>query len=485
MSTGLQAAVDRYARHLGYALDDERIEAFAAALREHEAAFDEVAELVDLPTPPERDYWDPDPATDPNGAFLTRCAVGGGDGPLSGTTVAVKDNIAVAGVPMTVGSPAMAGFVPRTDATVVERLLDAGARVVGKANLDEFAHGRHVDSMPFRRAKNPHDPVYQPGSSSTGSGVAVADGLADVALGTDNGGSVRYPAAWCGVVGLKPTRGLVSHHGFVRGSKTCDTVGVLARETDGVARGLQAIAGEDPRDDMTSGAVVGDYVAAVERGRSADPTDLVVGVPEQFVGHAPALDDVAGATLDRLADAGAELRSISVDAVEHAPTAYRVLTWAEFGNYVRASATDHGRVGLPDPELASTLHERLSADTGAFPDRVVLAALSAEHLSREYGDRPYALAHHLRKRVTDGLDAALAEVDVLASTTLTAPPPRHDEPIPAAGGNTMPANVGGHPAVSVPCGEHDGFPVGLQFLGGWFEEATVLRAAASVETVLA
>jgi Asp-tRNA(Asn)/Glu-tRNA(Gln) amidotransferase A subunit family amidase len=484
MPTGLEAAVDRYARHLGYSLSDARVVAFAETLAEYDERLEELDALVDLPEPPEREHWSPDAETDPNGAFLTRCDVGGGDGPLAEVTVAVKDNIAVAGIPTTVGSPAMEGFVPRTDATVVERLLDAGARIVGKANLDEFAHGRHVDSMPFRRAKNPRDPAYQPGSSSTGSGVAVADGLADLALGTDNGGSVRYPAAWCGVVGVKPTRGLVPHHGFVRGSKTCDTIGVLARTTGDVARGLQTIAGEDPRDDTTHGAVVGDYVAAVERGRTSPPDDLVVGLPEQFFGEAPALDEVARGALDRLADAGAELRPVSADGVEHARLAYGVLTRAEFGTYVRTGATDPGRVALPDPDLAATLRDRLTKDTSAFPDRVLLATLYAEHLTQAYGDRPYALAHHLRQRVTDGLDAALAEVDVLASTTLTASPPRHDEPIPEAGGNTMPANVGGHPAVSVPCGEHDGFPVGLQFLGGWFDEATVLRAAAHAETVL-
>jgi Asp-tRNA(Asn)/Glu-tRNA(Gln) amidotransferase A subunit family amidase len=479
-----QAALDRYADALGYDLDGDQRASFAESF----AAFDETLAALSAfepPDPPDRAYWDPTDETDPNGAFLTRCDVRGApDGPLAGTTIGVKDNVAVAGVSMTCGSPAMADCVPTEDATVVRRLLAAGGRIVGKTNLDEFAYGRRPGSMRIRTAKNPHDPEYQPGSSSTGSGVAVADGLVDAALGTDNGGSIRYPAAWCSVVGLKPSRGLVSHHGFVQSAKTLDTIGVLARESRGVAAVLAAIAGPDPRDDATTGADVGEYVAAAKRGASTAPADLTVGVPESFFGQAPDLDEYVRAAVESLADRGATVRQVTIDGIEYARPAYTALNLTETGNYFRANATNYWHVTASDPAIPASVHEALTERTASLSDRILLLTLYAAYLSSEGGDRYYTLGHRARRHVASGIDAAFEEVDVLASTTVPVTPPRLDEPLPVeAASNTLPANVSGHPAVSVPCGCHEGLPVGLQFVAPRFEEATALRAAAHWEAI--
>jgi Asp-tRNA(Asn)/Glu-tRNA(Gln) amidotransferase A subunit family amidase len=272
--------VQRYAERAGIPLDDDA----AAAFAEQFAQQDDVLESLDAlapPVPPERDYWQPTDDDDPLAAFLTRCDVTDGDGPLDGMTVGVKDNVAVAGVPMTCGTPLLESYVPEFDATVVERLLDAGARVVGKTNMDELAFGGSADTMRLRLAGNPHDPDRHPGSSSAGSGIAAATSEVDLAIGSDTGGSIRFPAAWSGTPGIKPTRGLVSHHGFVQYAKTLDNVGFLAPTVENLALGLDAAAGEDDRDERTRGAAVDDYAAAVEAAGPETLDGLTIGLPER------------------------------------------------------------------------------------------------------------------------------------------------------------------------------------------------------------
>jgi Asp-tRNA(Asn)/Glu-tRNA(Gln) amidotransferase A subunit family amidase len=473
-----------YAERLGYDLNDPTLARFTDVLDDVESTLEPLDELAPGP-PPDRDSWDTDESEDPNGAFLRRCDAGGDrEGPLAGTRVAVKDNLAVAGVEMTCGSPALSGYVPSEDATAVARLLEAGGRVVGKTTLDAFAYAHQPDPTPFRTPRNPHDPASHPGSSSSGSGVAVADGLADVALGSDNGGSTRYPAAWCGVVGLKPTRGLVSHHGLVLSAKTLDTVGVLARTTTDVARTLEVVAGPDYRDDATAGAEVGEYTAAVQRGSDAPPDDLVIGVPESFVGTAPDRDAVALAALDDLEAAGATVRSITIDDISLARPAYAAINWTETGAYLRGRASTLWRQSVPDPTLQAAMQAVFTGGSGEFPEWVHQATLFSAVLRDEWGNRYYALGQRARHRVEAGLDAAFEDVDLLASATVAASPPKlGDEIPPEAATNTLPANVGGHPAVSVPCGRLDGLPVGLQFVAPRFYEERALRAAAHWEAI--
>lgn len=472
--------VQEYADDIGLTLGEE-----AAPLAEQFAAQDKLLEPLERfadGESPDRDYWKPDEASDPYGAYLTKCDIGDGAGPLDGMRVAVKDNIAVAGVPMTCGAPLLEEYVPPADATVVERLLNAGARIVGKANMDEFAFGGSRDTMRLRLARNPNDPNRQPGSSSAGSGVAVATGDADVAIGSDTGGSIRFPAAWCGVVGLKPTRGLVSHHGFVQYAKTLDNVGLLASEIEPVARALQVISGTDPRDERTRKATDDDYTAAVEHGHNADPSELTIGKITDLDGNAPKLDAVTDMALDQLADAGATIREVSIPDYDVWLPAWLGLGMTEIGAYLDSRATNYWLLAAGNPAFSAALHERLPGRSDELGSTVVGAWLYRQHLRERYGDRYYALAHRARQALTDGVNEALDEVDVLASTTVPLLPPTWDEPVEDvfdALANTGPFNVSGHPAISVPAGTVDELPVGLQFVGEPFDEGSVLNAAAN------
>ena len=470
------------AARLGMEMDADR----ASLLAEGFEARDEVVTELDSlpsPTPPDRDYWEPTDDDDPNAGFLIRCDLGG-DGPLSDVELAVKDNIAVAGLPMTCGSPLLSGYVPERDATVVERLLDAGVHLVGKANMDEFAMGGDSDAMRFRLARNPHDPAHQPGGSSAGSGVAVAEGSVDAALGTDTGGSVRFPASYCGVFGVKPTRGLVSHDGFVQFSKTLDTIGVLARDAETGGRVLATMAGPDPADDATRGADVGDYAAAAREGVEADPSSLTVGVVSDIFGYNDRVEEPVSGALDALADAGAEVVDVSLDGYDRAVPAWVAIGETELAMYLGANGVNYWRDSAPLPSLVEALDERLPDAPEEVQDPVLGSALYGAHLATDFGNRYYARAQRVRRQFTGAVDDALDGVDVLASPTTPMLPPAWDEEGYLDDGslydairNTGPFNLTGHPAVSMPCAAVDGLPVGLQFVGGWYDEETLFHAA--------
>jgi len=482
--------IGQYARRAR--LDPERFDpaAQAAAI---EAQDDLVARLDELeaPTPPDREFREPTEDEDPNAAFLSRCDLHRtDDGVLSGLTVAVKDNIAVAGLPMTAGSPLFADHVPSEDATVVERILDAGGRIVGKANMDEFALGGDAATMRFRLARNPNDPDHQPGGSSAGSGVAVADGLADVALGSDTGGSVRFPASFCGVVGLKPSRGLVPLTGLVQFSKLNDEIGVLADSVADAARTLDAIAGPDPRDATTDGAIAEAYVDAVEGVDAAAVESLTVGVPEELFGGDPAVDRAVRNALDDLAAAGATVREVSIPHFEYAIPAWWAIAMMEITAYVERNGSNFWQRSVGDPAFTAALDEALAERSDELGDYPAEALLYGQHLLATDGPEYYARAQRARELVTAGVAEALTEVDVLAGPTTPMVAPAwdgdsylEDSTLDEAVRTTGPFNLTGHPAISVPCGRNDGLPVGLQFVGPRGADAATLRAAAIWELI--
>ncbi|WP_248896579.1 Asp-tRNA(Asn)/Glu-tRNA(Gln) amidotransferase subunit GatA [Haloplanus halobius] len=420
-------------------------------------------------------------------AFITETAIeGDDDGPLAGRTVAVKDNISTEGVRTTCGSAMLEDYVPPYDATVVERLADAGATIVGKTNMDEFGMGTTTETSAFGPTTNPVDESRVPGGSSGGSAAAVAAGEADLALGSDTGGSVRCPAAFCGVVGIKPTYGLVSRYGLVAYANSLEQIGPLAPTVEGAAELLEVIAGPDDRDATTreEGADA-DYASAAD----GDVDGLTIGVPTELVEGAD--ERVVETFEDALADLeaqGAEIHDVSLPSVERAVQAYYVIAMSEASsNLARFDGVRYG----PDTESESEddwneAFARVREE--GFGDEVKRRILLGTYaLSAGYHDKYYAKAQDARAWVKQDFDEALSEADVLASPTMPVLPfelgESLDDPLQMylADANTVPVNLANLPAISVPAGTADGLPVGLQFVGPAFGERTIVRAASAVE----
>ena len=436
-------------------------------------------------------------------AFITREAIEGASaGPLADRTVAVKDNISTEGVRTTCGSATLAEYVPPYDATVVERLGEAGATIVGKTNMDEFGMGTTTETSHFGPTTNPADDERVPGGSSGGSAAAVAAGEADLALGSDTGGSVRCPAAFCGVVGIKPTYGLVSRYGLVAYANSLEQIGPLAPTVGEAAELLDVIAGADERDATTrSRGDSADYASAAD----GDVEGMTVGVLTDLVeGADDRVTTVFEDTIDDLAAQGAEIRAVELDSLEHAVQAYYVVAMAEASsNLARFDGVRYGISGKREPS-AGTETARTDDTSGGFdgdwndafarsreagfgPEVKRRILLGTYALSAGYHDRYYGKAQDARAWIKRDFDGALAEADVLASPTMPVLPPRLGESLadPLAlylmDANTVPVNLADLPAISVPAGSADGLPVGIQFVGPAFGEQRIVRAGSAVE----
>lgn len=486
------AVVQAYAADRNIDLSAEVATAFAEQFTQQEqllAALENDQLLGD--EMPERRHWRPDDDEDPYGAFLARCELGPtGSGPIDGLDVGIKDNIAVAGVPMTCGSPVLEEFHPATDATVVERIRAAGGTVVGKTNMDEFAFGGDASTMRFHLARNPHDKNRQPGSSSAGSAVAVGTGDADVALGSDTGGSVRIPAAWSGVVGLKPTRGLVSHHGFVQFSKTLDNIGQMGGSVEATARLTEAVAGRDSRDERTMSAkpgvedTGGDYLKAVHTGKEDSISGMTVGIPEELFGRASDIESQVMAAVDELETLGVETKEVSIPHYELALPAWLAIGITEFGAYLRSYGVNYWQLSQTEPGFVNQLRRAVETDGDRLGNTVKSSLLFAEHLTQEHGNEFYVRGQATRELLANGVEELFEDVDVLVSPTIPMLAPEWGDPIEDVFGaisNTAPFNLTGHPAISLPCGFVDELPVGLQFIGPKFGEERLFRVSAAYE----
>ena len=419
-------------------------------------------------------------------AFITETEIGGSeDGPLDGTTVAVKDNISTEGVPTTCGSRMLEDYEAPYDATVVDRLTEAGATIVGKANMDEFGMGTTTETSYFGPTKNPVDEERVPGGSSGGSAAAVAAGEADVALGSDTGGSVRAPAAFCGVVGIKPTYGLVSRYGLVAYANSLEQIGPIAPTVEEAAELLDVISGPDPRDGTTrEEGADSDYAGAAE----GDVDGLTVGVPRELVeGADDRVVERFEETLDDLRAQGAETVEVDLPSCEYAVAAYYVIAMSEASsNLARFDGVRYGNSGGFDGNWNETFAKARSEGFGDEVKRRILLGTYA--LSAGYHDKYYKQAQEARSWVKQDFDEAFDDVDVLASPTMPVLPPKLgeslDDPVQMylADANTTPANLANLPAISVPAGEADGLPVGLQLVGPKFGEETIVNAAAAVES---
>ncbi|MEA2900387.1 MAG: aspartyl-tRNA(Asn)/glutamyl-tRNA(Gln) amidotransferase subunit [Actinomycetota bacterium] len=417
-----------------------------------------------------------------------RVAAGEDPGPLAGVPVALKDNLATRGIPTTCGSRILDGWRPPYDATVVSRLREAGAIVVGKTNMDEFAMGSSTENSAFGPTRNPHDPSRVPGGSSGGSAAAVAAGFAPLALGSDTGGSIRQPAALCGVVGMKPTYGVVSRYGLVAFASSLDQIGPFAATVADAAALLEAIGGHDPLD-STSIAGPAPRVSGV-LGDGVE--GLRVGVVRELTGG---LDPDVAARMNEaaaaLAGAGAKVDDASVPSVGLGLSAYYLIATAEASsNLARYDGVRYGLRVDPGPESTGDVTAMYGATraAGFGPEVKRRIMLGTYALSAGYYDAYYGQAQRVRTLLIRDFEAAYAQFDLLLSatspTTAFALGAKSDDPLAMYLSDvcTIPSNLAGHPAVSVPFGTGDnGMPVGIQLYAPALGEPVLFRAAAALE----
>jgi aspartyl-tRNA(Asn)/glutamyl-tRNA(Gln) amidotransferase subunit A len=405
-------------------------------------------------------------------------------GPLAGVPIAVKDNLCTRGVPTTCASKILEGYRPPYDAHVVERLRAADAVLVGKTNMDEFAMGSSNESSAFGPVKNPWDPSRAPGGSSGGSAAAVAAGLVPGALGSDTGGSVRQPAAFCGVTALKPTYGRVSRYGLVAFASSLDQVGPFARTVADTARLAEVVAGHDPRDATSADRPVEAYEAAC----GGDVRGLRVGVPRRILDALPDAEVRASveAAADALARAGAELSDIELPHAKHAVSTYYLVATAEASSNL--ARFDGVRYGLRVTGDDLNAMYGLTRAEGFGPEVKRRIMLGTYALSAGYYDAYYVRALKVRTLIRRDFDQAFARCDVVL--TPTAPTPafalgeKVNDPLAMylADVFTLPASLAGLPAISTPCGlAADGLPLGAQLVGAPFAEPTLFRAASALE----
>jgi len=405
---------------------------------------------------------------------------------LDGVPLAVKDLFLTKGVPTTAGSRILEGWLPPCDATAVERLEAAGAVLLGKLNLDEFAMGSSTENSAYLPCRNPWDLSRTPGGSSGGSAAAVAARLAHGALGTDTGGSIREPAAFCGVVGVKPTYGRVSRYGVVAFASSLDQVGPLARTVEDAALLLGAVAGHDQRDMTSSARPVDDYLAGLEGGARG----LRIGVPREWLaaGLEPGTEAAVRAALEVYRRLGATLVEISLPHSRYGIAAYYIIAPAEASSNL--ARYDGVRFGLR-AGAAAGLRE-MYAETrqqGFGPEVKRRIMLGTYALSSGYYDAYYLRAQKVRTLVRRDLDRAFERCDLVAGPVAPGVAfrlgERVEDPLQMylADVFTITANLAALPALSVPCGKDGatGLPVGLQLVGRPFDEATLLRAARALE----
>jgi aspartyl-tRNA(Asn)/glutamyl-tRNA(Gln) amidotransferase subunit A len=411
-------------------------------------------------------------------------AAGRDRGPLHGIPVAVKDNMVTRGIETTAGSRILAGYIPPYDATAVARLKEAGAVITGKTNMDEFAMGSSTENSAYGPTRNPWDPDRVPGGSSGGSAVAVAVGSALGSLGSDTGGSIRQPAAMCGLVGLKPTYGLVSRHGLIAFASSLDQIGPFARTVADAASLFEAVAGHDPAD---ATSYRGDP-PEVRSGLDGDVTGLRVGVVAELTGDGidPEVRDAVVGTVGLLEEAGAAVQEVSLPALDYALSAYYLIAPAECSaNLARFDGVRYG------PRLDGATVEEMMAATrsdGFGPEVTRRILLGTYALSAGYYDAFYGQAQRIRTLVIREVHDAYREVDVLVSptspTTAFLMGERTEDPLSMYLSDvcTIPTNLLGDPAVSVPVGlDAHGLPIGFQIQAPALGEQVLFRVAAAVE----
>jgi aspartyl-tRNA(Asn)/glutamyl-tRNA(Gln) amidotransferase subunit A len=404
-------------------------------------------------------------------------------GPLTGIPLQLKDNMSTRDIATTCSSRMLENFVPPYDATVTARLQSAGAVLVGKGNMDEFAMGSSTENSAFFPTHNPHDTNRVPGGSSGGPAAAVSAGEALFSLGSDTGGSIRQPASLCGVVGLKPTYGLVSRYGLVAFASSLDQIGPFTRDVEDAALVLSELAGHDPRDATSIDRPVPDYPSAL----TGDVRGLKIGVPKEYFpeGMGPGVESAVRAGIEVLAGLGAEIIETSLPHTVHALAVYYIIAPSEASsNLARYDGVKYGHSAEAETMWGALAKTRQEGFGPEVKRRIMLGTYA---LSAGYYDAYYLKAQKVRTIIRSEFAEAFSEFDLLA--TPTSPTVAFElgaktaDPVQMYLNDifTMPANIAGIPAISVPAGKVDGLPVGLQLMAPHLGEETLLRAAHAYE----
>jgi amidase len=482
------------AQTMGFTLSAAETDAYAALMP---GVFGLLNQLQQLPEPhpprafPEREPGHrPKPEDDPLNAIVRRCSIAGSSsGLLAGKRVGLKDNISVAGIPMTCGSTVLQGLTSDTDATIVTRLLEAGAEIVAILNMDNFAFSGEGNTSAYGPTLNPHSLNHLAGGSSGGSAAALYYDDIDVTIGGDQAGSIRIPASWCGVVGLKPTHSLVPYTGIVGIDQTFDHVGPMGRCVADVAQVLDVMAGKDPLDPRQYDVPVQAYAAAL----GPDLDGVRIGVLREGFGapgSEPDVDAAVRATLDQLAAHGASVTEVSVPAHITARALHRGLVTEGMAALLQHNGMGYHWRGAYNANLAIAFGKGLQTMADDLPPNVKLLTMVGTYLRQHYHSRIYAKAQNLRPSFRAQYDEVLSQVDVLAMPTTPMKAHLHEADLDlrqfvARGGNitsnTVAFDVTGHPAISLPCALSEGLPVGLMLVGRHFDDASVLAIAHAVE----
>ncbi len=405
-------------------------------------------------------------------------------GPLAGIPIAVKDNMCTQGIPTTCGSKILENFIPPYESTVTQKLLDAGAVILGKTNLDEFAMGSSTENSAYQVTANPWDLERVPGGSSGGSAAAVASDEAVVALGSDTGGSIRQPASFCGVVGMKPTYGLVSRYGLVAYASSLDQIGPFARTVQDTAVLLQAIAGYDPKDSTSLNVSIPDYSKQLKPNLRPKGKIRIGLIKETFgEGLDPLVNQSVTKAMEVLQELGAEIQIVSCPRFRYGlPTYYIIAPSEASANLARYDGVKYG-FRVPKSENLLDMYAKTRAEGfGSEVKRRIM--IGTYTLSAGYYDAYYLKAQKVRTLIKEDFDKAFAQVDVLACptspTTAFKAGEKTDDPLSMYLSDlmTIPVNLAGLPALNLPCGfDQKGLPIGMQLISNVLQESLLLEVA--------
>jgi amidase len=479
----------------GIVLSAGEAAAFQQAFKGPIASYGRLDELVPpslAPVPPRSPGYRPAAAENPFGAWYWKTDIcTGAEGLLKGRKVAIKDNICVAGVPMMNGSALLEGYVPEIDATVVTRILGAGGIIAGKAACEDLCFSGASHTAATGVIRNPHNVAHSAGGSSGGSAALVAAGEVPMALGGDQGGSIRTPSSWCGIYGLKPTWGLVPTTGSMPISYSVDHCGPMGASVEDVARLLTVIAGHDGWDTRTISARTGDYMAALGKPVKG----LRVGIMREGFGHPesdPAVDARVREAISALERIGVEAVDVSVPWHLDGPHVWSgVILEGAAEMMLKGYGVGNNIQGYYPLSMQEAFARGMGTRINDVSPTVKLVLMLGEYLHRNYHGRYHSKAQNLRVLVRRAYDEALEKVDVLAMPTIpfTATPiPPADAPLGTLidtalnmQANTCSFDVSGHPAFTVPCGRKNGLPIGLMLVGRHFDETTLIKLASAIE----